>query len=304
MHVPINDPHDIQMAIRELVDEVKNLKNRSTEPKGLATTAELDDLRKEMRRATQRPQTLDFQDEMRGAGGAHSIGHVPDPGPYFPTPSPLRPAPLYNGGDLQVLHEDGVWKFVLDGLIRAVPRGTGGTSKAQRIVNVLASMSVLNAFSADTIYAREINAERMNAKIPACTIKALADQSIPDNTPTAVNFDSEEDDNDNLHDLVVNNTRITFSRAGRWNFGGQARLAGYTTGPWRMRIRLGSGPNIGIASHEGTSTVFQELVIASSRRFIVGDYIEMVLLQTSGGPLNCTFVNAVSPIMWTEWVGP
>ena len=49
---------------------------------------------------------------------------------------------------------------------------------------------------------------------PRCRLRNLADQSIPNNTNTAVTFNAEIFDTDSMHDTGSNTERITFTTAG------------------------------------------------------------------------------------------
>jgi hypothetical protein len=163
LRYPKQADYDVQVAFADVEQRLQQIESRLDLIAPSASPEEVGQLRADLAkvaRSVNIPAMFDTRNVFRGAGDAHALGLVPNPGPY---------APIV--GDKQVLHEDGTWRFVLDGLLRAVPAGlgitdTGGAGAGvpgepsgkrgapQRVVNVLASLAVLNAVSADTIRAR------------------------------------------------------------------------------------------------------------------------------------------------------
>jgi len=144
IQIPPDAPYSVQKALRELDEKIDYLVStvaRGVSPSDLSQVYNA--LSQRIEETYRKPTTLDFNDVFRG-GGAHALGYVPDPGATTPD------------GE-HVLTSAGFWGPVLEGLVRAVPAGLGGSSRAQRVVNVLASLSVLNALSAETVRARTIN---------------------------------------------------------------------------------------------------------------------------------------------------
>jgi len=154
IQIPPDAPYSVQKALRELDEKIDYLVStvaRGVSPSDLSQVYNA--LSQRIEETYRKPTTLDFNDVFRG-GGAHALGYVPDPGATTPD------------GE-HVLTSTGFWGPVLEGLVRAVPAGLGGSSRDQRVVNVLASLAVLNAFSAETVRSR-------NAQIRTLTVDDLS----------------------------------------------------------------------------------------------------------------------------------
>ena len=138
-----------------------------------------------------------------------------------------------DGLPLRALHEDGNWREVIDGLVKAVPAELGGASKAQRVVNVLASLAVLNGLSADSVRCRKLWAPR-----PACHIYRSAAQTIANNTNTDVLWTNQWFDNSGMHSTDVNTDRITVPEDGIYLAGIHFLWESNTTGDRQSTITL------------------------------------------------------------------
>ena len=118
-----------------------------------------------------------------------------------------------------------------------------------------------------------------------------ADQSIANNSPTAVSFDAEDHDVGSLHDNVTNNTRITIPAGGdtgQWIFVATVRWAGNATGDRTVIIRKNGAGNALGAAYFGNpgSADFTMTCTAYVNAPAVSDYFEVVVTQLSGGNLN------------------
>lgn len=102
--VPQEASVDVQVAVRELNDELTTLKRDLKDAKSsIPSTKAVEELQGAVTRLSKTPTYLDPNDVFRGSGPAHMHGYVPDPGESAGTDSYLR--------------EDGTW---------AVPPGGGG----------------------------------------------------------------------------------------------------------------------------------------------------------------------------------
>jgi hypothetical protein len=119
--------------------------------------------------------------------------------------------------------------------------------------------------------------------------KSSSDQTIANNTYTNMVFDAEVFDTDGFHSDSVNNTRFTVpsGKAGYYllvcNFEWQSN----GTGERRVRFRLNGTStlcNYAVAAMSGIGTAMAVSYVTSS--LSVGDYIEVNVLQTSGGNLD------------------
>lgn len=126
---------------------------------------------------------------------------------------------------------------------------------------------------------------------PACKIFHSANQTLVNNTDTLLIFDSEEYDNNNMHDNAVNNSRITFNTAGVYVITCMLDLtaAGDYTDV-QARIRL----NGSIVSEVDTNTrgtwtnagLQPTLDLYTHLNFVVGDFIEVRALQKNSLAAN------------------
>jgi hypothetical protein len=143
---------------------------------------------------------------------------------------------------------------------------------------------------------------------PGCQVRRTTVQSIPNTTPTAVSFDAEDLDNDTMHDPASNPTRITCNTPGRYLISGIYGCDPNATGQRELRIvKNATGTSISgarvITKPDGTigSVVVSPTMEVS---LVAGDFLEMYIVQTSGGALNTTAINGVFPILRARWVGP
>jgi hypothetical protein len=118
-------------------------------------------------------------------------------------------------------------------------------------------------------------------------VKKSANQSIPNATSTVITWDQEQYDTDTMHDVTVNNSRITFNRAGKYVIVAQGWWAANATGYRDISLRRNGSqfiastrfPTVG-----STTQTFQNCTMVFEMS--VGDYCEVVVIQNSGGALD------------------
>jgi hypothetical protein len=123
-----------------------------------------------------------------------------------------------------------------------------------------------------------------------CDLRKSANQSISNNTSTAISFDVENYDSDGFHDNATNNTRITIpsGKAGKYLFTFTVRFAGNTTNRRDLLFRI-NGSDSGnlmrtqVLSDGGLALIYNASVHLN---LSVADYVEMAVVQTSGGALD------------------
>lgn len=121
-------------------------------------------------------------------------------------------------------------------------------------------------------------------------------QSIPNNTVTAISFDTEGWDTDTMHDTVTNPSRLTAQRQGVYLIVGMCQWATASGGITRdANIRLNGATNFCLsklppnANWGPTHHLTLELSLAA------GEYIELVVTQDSGAALDILTVSADQP---------
>jgi hypothetical protein len=123
----------------------------------------------------------------------------------------------------------------------------------------------------------------------ACALTHSAGQSIADSTSTALTFDTETFDTGGLHSGGAA-TRITVPTggAGLWQFsfhvGFPANAAGARSA-W-LQLNASSADRRGFVAMEGSGLASGYLNTTHLARLSDGDYMQVVVNQTSGGALN------------------
>jgi hypothetical protein len=125
-------------------------------------------------------------------------------------------------------------------------------------------------------------------------VRALrtATQSILDGASTAVALTATDDfDSNSMHSTSVNNTRVTIPAGGDGVYlvGHGEEWAGNATGSRAGTIKLNgstdiTGTEIRVANAGGSTAV--RSAAATAYQFSAADYIELYVLQNSGGSLN------------------
>lgn len=112
-------------------------------------------------------------------------------------------------------------------------------------------------------------------------------QSIPDVTPTILNFDSERFDTDTMHDNVTNNSRITFTTAGTYAFGGNVKWEGDSGGDFRLtRVLLNGTDEILYDNNRDASGTDDANTFSGIRTFAASDFIELEVEHDEGAALD------------------
>lgn len=116
-------------------------------------------------------------------------------------------------------------------------------------------------------------------------------QSIPNNTATPCTFDGAVVDDYGGHSTVTNPSRYTAPRAGWYSFGGLGAFQANTAGVRACALRL-DGTTYQYGSQQilptiGVSGINTNVALPVTEVFMnVGDYVELMLTQTSGAALN------------------
>lgn len=130
-----------------------------------------------------------------------------------------------------------------------------------------------------------------------CRIYRSTTQSIPDNTVTAVSFNSEHFDTDAYHESVTHPTRITVPTglAGYYLLTGYVELDASATGVRSTAIGYNGTRNIAQQDVQGGGSYTPRITLSSVYFLDEGDYVELVVYENSGGALDVHRVADVSP---------
>jgi len=115
--------------------------------------------------------------------------------------------------------------------------------------------------------------------------KTASTQTVPDGgTDTAVSFDAEESDNDNIHDTVTNNTRFTCRTAGVYAIHANVTFASNASGARWLQIRKNGSTHIEQRIINGTGDSRDTAAeVSCIAELAVGDYLEVVATVTGAG---------------------
>ncbi len=139
---------------------------------------------------------------------------------------------------------------------------------------------------------------------PGARVHRTSNQSIPHNTITAISFDSENYDNDNMWEGVTNPDRITIQTAGIYLIIGQVHWAAHAAG---FRALLLSHDPKGIIAQVRTgmdpTTDEWRGQITTTWQCDIGDFFKLSVYQSSGAPLNVRYDNSQSPVLSAVRIG-
>lgn len=126
--------------------------------------------------------------------------------------------------------------------------------------------------------------------VSKCILTRTTNQSIPNATRTPIEFTSELYDPTGLHDNSTNNSRITIKESGIYQIFAQANLDDSGTETIRLAVILLNGVDTpGPSTRAGVDGGGRwGLAINWAMSLSAGDYLELAILQNSGGALSCT----------------
>ena len=128
------------------------------------------------------------------------------------------------------------------------------------------------------------------ASFAGCILYNTGSQSISNNTDTKATFDSETLDTDGFHSTSTNTSRITIptGKAGKYYFFAFGSMTGNATGIRAASLwKNNSAANRFCNFTSGGSTAFDTVFnINGLVSLAEGDYVELVVIQTSGTSLN------------------
>lgn len=132
----------------------------------------------------------------------------------------------------------------------------------------------------------------------AARVTHNANQSITTTaTQQALIFNTEHFDTDSIHDIVTNNNRLTCRTAGTYAIYGCAEFAANATGYRQLSVRVGGTNYVATVTIPSAGAGPPSVVaIATHWNLAVGEYVELMALQTSGGALNVNATSNYSPV--------
>ena len=159
-----------------------------------------------------------------------------------------------------------------------------------------ASGNVLTASDMNT-YVRDntLYLYAQSGSSPTCRVYNNAAISIPNNSTTALTFNSERWDNDDMHSTASNTSRLTCVTPGIYSVYGNIRFASNNNGNRIIAVRKNG--SVVWANHRAMAIQGSNhpLSIATQIDLDTGDYVELLAFQSSGAALNIDSEDALSP---------
>ena len=119
----------------------------------------------------------------------------------------------------------------------------------------------------------------------------------------AINFNAERYDTDGFHDNVTNNSRLTAPYSGKYGVAATIRWAANATGQRNLRLVVNGATTIALVAVDATAAGNTDMCIYREYELAAGDYVEVIVVQNSGGNLNVTAVGDCSPEATMRLVG-
>lgn len=115
-----------------------------------------------------------------------------------------------------------------------------------------------------------------------------SNQSIPNNTFTAITWNTDLIDTDAIHDTSTNSERFTVpsGKAGKWFITSRCTFAGDNGGERRLAIYKNAATTLTDFRTSAEGTTGQSLTVNSIYDLVVGDYLQIMAYQDTGGALN------------------
>jgi hypothetical protein len=144
-------------------------------------------------------------------------------------------------------------------------------------------------------------------QVPQARVYNSANISVADATNVALTFDSERWDtgtSSEQHSTSANTSRLTCRVAGLYSIGGSIGFAANAVGDRFASLRLNGATYIGQAGGKASAVVQTAANVQTEYRLAVGDYVELLAYQNSGGALNALATGNYSPEFYWHWVSP
>src|SRR3972149_1976790 len=141
--------------------------------------------------------------------------------------------------------------------------------------------------------------------VPHARAYRNTNQSIANDTSTAISFSGARWNNDNMW-VIGAPTHITIQHTGLYDVGGCVQWAANATGRRYMSIVVNAATNLGGEQVDEASSGSEVIIqgYSNNYRLNAGDYVELLVRQVSTAALNITSVGNYSPDMWATFLSP
>ena len=139
--------------------------------------------------------------------------------------------------------------------------------------------------------------------VPTCRVYNDANIAIPDDTATALTFNTERWDTDGIHNTSTNTGRLTCVTAGVYHIYACVSFAANATGARSCTIRLNGSTTIAVSSggNAGAADLVR-IILSTEYKLTVTDYLEVTAYQNSSGALNVLVAANYSPEFGMTWI--
>jgi hypothetical protein len=157
-----------------------------------------------------------------------------------------------------------------------------------------------SAYSANSDFAAVkvdgVGAGGTGGSVPAARAYNTSAQSIPNSTDTALTFNTDRYDTDNIHSTTTNTSRLTAQTAGIYAVTGEVIFAGNSSGTFRdLYVRLNGTTTVVQQNTKPDAAYNTRATITTMYYLNAGDYVELMTYQDSGGALSTVVNSPESP---------
>ena len=199
-------------------------------------------------------------------------------------------------GSNTVFSDDLVDNQVFSADVRNDTLSSGGLTAPDLRANSVGGSEVTNG---------SLGTGELSHAIPAARVTRTSAQSIPDSLNTSLAFDQERYDAAGVHDNATNNSRLTAPVTGIYAVTAQFTWGGSAGAGSRFAGVMKNGSTLIARSQELAGDDDQN--ITTQVLLAAGDYVEVVVLQTSGSSLTVA-ANGVAqqftPEFSMTWLAP
>jgi hypothetical protein len=199
-------------------------------------------------------------------------------------------------GSNTVFSDDLVDNQVFSADVRNDTLSSGGLTAPDLRANSVGGSEVTNGSLATS---------ELSHAIPAARVTRTSAQSIPDSLNTSLAFDQERYDAAGVHDNATNNSRLTAPVTGIYAVTAQFTWGGSAGAGSRFAGVMKNGSTLIARSQElagdDDENITTQVLLAA------GDYVEVQVLQTSGGNLPVAangFAQQITPEFSMTWLAP
>jgi hypothetical protein len=119
----------------------------------------------------------------------------------------------------------------------------------------------------------------------------------------ALTFNSERYDTGGFHSTSVNTERLTAPTAGLYSIGATVRWEANAAGARQTFLRVNGTTIIDLDDRDIDAATNHTNKVNTEYQLAAGDYVEVLVFQNSGGPLNVLATGNYTPEFWIHRIG-